>query len=209
MRIQKTPRAVVRILIVLGLALLTGCGTRTLNMNLIYPPEQGATEIPQSPMIETAGYMSPGDIVLEIFDARADKDLLGVDRDIFGMTLANVASDDNVAVWVNDAMTYELTKAGYNVLQKGSESTNDIAIGLIVDIQKIHCDTHLIFYAEVLLQVTLDNANKRQVTNQYEGKGNAGDNWFTTRKRVRASLALALQDAISKMLADFDLAEQP
>ena len=108
-------------------------------MNLIYPPEQGATEIPQSPMIETAGYMSPGDIVLEIFDARADKDLLGVDRDIFGMTLANVASDDNVAVWVNDAMTYELTKAGYNVLQKGSESTNDIAIGLIVDIQKVHC----------------------------------------------------------------------
>ena len=47
------------------------------------------------------------------------------------------------------------------------------------------------------------------MTKQHEGTGSVGLNWAYTGKSLAESLALALEDAISKMLVDFYLAEQP
>lgn len=192
-------KAAVTYLLMASLAQLTGCATRSLD--LIYPPEQSATAIPSSPVIENTGSINSNDIVLDVFDARTVKDRLG--------QYAGLRSDDNVAAWVNNALVYELTEVGYNVFQKGTATTNDAAIGLTVDIQKVFVTASVTYQGEVLLQATLHRKGEQQVTQQFEGTGSAGLNMATTSRSLGKSLALALQDAISKMLVDFELIQPP
>lgn len=203
MHIDKMLKAAVTYLLMASLAQLTGCATRSLD--LIYPPEQSATAIPSSPVIENTGSINSNDIVLDVFDARTEKDSLGPRQ--------GLRSDDNVAAWVNNALVYELTEVGYNVFQKGTATTNDAAIGLTVDIQKVFVTASITYQGEVLLQATLHRKGEQQVTQQFEGTGSVGFYLAVTRaatyRSLGKSLALALQDAISKMLVDFELIQPP
>lgn len=198
-------KAAVTYLLMASLAQLTGCAIRPLD--LIYPPEQSATAIPSSPVIENTGSINSNDIVLDLFDARTVKDRLGTT--ITGVRGYVFESEDNVAAWVNNALVYELTEVGYNVFQKGTATTNDAAIGLTVDIQKVFVTAPVTYQGEVLLQATLHRKGEQQVTQQFEGTGSAGLNMATTSRSLGKSLALALQDAISKMLVDFELIQPP
>ena len=205
MHIDKMLKATVTYLLMASLAQLTGCATRSLD--LIYPPEQSATAIPSSPVIENTGSINSNDIVLDLFDARTVKDRLGTA--ITGVRGYVFESEDNVAAWVNNALVYELTEVGYNVFQKGTATTNDAAIGLTVDIQNVFGTAPVTYQGEVLLQATLHRKGEQQVTQQFEGTGSAGLNMATTSRSLGKSLALALQDAISKMLVDFELIQPP
>ena len=203
MHIDKMLKAAVTYLLMASLAQLTGCATRPLD--LIYPPEQSATAIPSSPVIENTGSINSNDIVLDVFDARTEKDSLGPRQ--------SLRSDDNVAAWANNALVYELTEVGYNVFQKGTAATNDAAIELTVDIQKVFVTASITYQGEVLLQATLHRKAEQQVTQQFEGTGSVGFYLAVTRaatyRSLGKSLALALQDAISKMLVDFELIQPP
>jgi hypothetical protein len=198
-------KAAVTYLLMASLAQLTGCATRPLD--LIYPPEQSATAIPSSPVIENTGSINSNDIVLDLFDARTVKDRLGTA--ITGVRGYVFESEDNVVAWVNNALVYELTEVGYNVFQKGTATTSDAAIGLTVDIQNVFVTAPVTYQGEVLLQATLHRKGEQQVTQQFEGTGSAGLNMATTSRSLGKSLALALQDAISKMLVDFELIQPP
>ncbi len=145
MHIDKMLKAAVTYLLMASLSQLTGCATKSLD--LIYPPEQSATAIPSSPVIENTGSINSNDIVLDVFDARTEKDSLGPRQ--------SLRSDDNVAAWANNALVYELTEVGYNVFQKGTAATNDAAIELTVDIQKVFVTASITYQGEVLLQATL------------------------------------------------------
>ena len=144
-------------------------------------------------------------MVLDVFDARTEKDRLGIGRSEYGAEVLDFETEGNVTAWVEDAFAYQLTKAGYSVLRKGSESTNDAETGLTVDIQKVFGVASYTYEAEVLLQVTLNRKNQGLVTKQYQGTGSVGLNWAYTGKSLAESLALALEDAISKVLVDLYL----
>jgi len=161
-------------------------------------------------VIENTGSINSNDIVLDVFDARTEKDLLGDEiGGFFSVRFGAFESEDNVAAWVNNALVYELTEVGYNVFQKGTATTNDAAIGLTVDIQKVFGTAPVAYQGEVLLQATLHRKGEQQVTQQFEGTGSAGLNIAGTSRSLGKSLALALQDAISKMLVDFELIQPP
>lgn len=131
-----TPSAnvVVACLLSLSLTQMFGCGPGIRHVNLAYPPEQGDTEIPPSAVIENAGSLIRSDVILEVFDARPEKDRLGALLNDFGGVVADFVTGDNVTVWIENAIAYELTEARYTVLQESKESTPDAAIGLTVDI---------------------------------------------------------------------------
>lgn len=209
MRIDKMRKAAVGLLLVVTLTQVISCAHKIRYMGLTYPPKQSAGQPQQISATEHANSSSAGVIVLDVFDARTEKDRLGTSRNAFGADFLDFVTEGNVTAWVEDAFAYQLTKAGYSVLRKGSESTNDAETGLIVDIQKVFGVASYTYNAEVLLQVTLNRKSQGLVTKQYQGTGRGGLNWASTGKSLAESLALALEDAISKMLVDFYLAEQP
>ena len=56
--------------------------------------------------------------------------------------------------------------------------------------------------ADVSMAVTLTLKDQQPFQRSYEGDGSVGVNWGATGKSYAESLSLALQDAITKMLAD-------
>lgn len=209
MRINRIPNLIVSCFLLLVLTQVLGCAYATHRVNLTYPPKRGAAEMPSLLIADNPRSMSHGNVELEIFDARTEKDRVGIARTGYGAKGSDFVTEDNVATWVEDAFAYHLTEAGYSILMKGSGSINDADAGLTVDIQKVFGVAFGTYKADVLLQVTLNRKDHELLIKQYEGTGNPGLNWAYSSKSLAQSLALALQDAISKFFADFALIEPP
>jgi hypothetical protein len=111
-------------------------------------------------------------------------------------------SIDSVTAWVLTAMKYELDIAGYKVLADNDAAAVESDIQLSVDIQEVFGKSGVANGAKVLLQGTLENIGRPMVINQFEGRAKL---YTGTAKSVANSLSLALQDAILKMLANFEL----
>ena len=160
MRIDNMRKAAVGLLLVVTLTQVISCAHKIRYMGLTYPPKQSAGQPQQISTTEHANSSSAGVIVLNVFDARTEKDRLGTSRNAFGAETLDFVTEGNVTAWVEDAFAYQLTKAGYSVLRKGSESTNDAETGLTVDIQKVFGVASYTYEAEVLLQVTLNRKSR-------------------------------------------------
>jgi predicted small lipoprotein YifL len=207
MQSVQTLKIAVSFLLAVILTGLTGCGTR--HLTLYYPPEASTDSIQQSPVIENPAHASPRVCVLEVFDARTEKNRLSNETSgglfgIVGPQRVVFATEDDVADWVHDAVAYELNEAGYSVISNEGKTLADSEIELTVDIQKVFGVVNIAFEAEVLLQVTLQRENETTLTRQYEGNALI-ENLWDSGKTFAKTLALALQDAISKMLVDFEL----
>ena len=80
MRTKRAPEAAAFFLLISSLTQLAGCyGVQ--QMNLIYPPEASAVATELSGNTEHTSSSSPSKVVVEVFDARAEKDRLGGDFD--------------------------------------------------------------------------------------------------------------------------------
>ena len=137
MRIEKMRKAFVGLLLVVTLTQVIGCAHKIRYVGLTYPPNQNAGQPQQISTTKHAKSSGAGVMVLDVFDARTEKNRLGIGRNEFGAEILDFVTEGNVTAWIEDAFTYQLTKAGYSVIRKGSESTDDAETGLTVDIQKV------------------------------------------------------------------------
>jgi uncharacterized lipoprotein YajG len=193
-------------LFVMIFAHLAGCAYPDVQVTLTYPSEQGAVDVPPSAMLTD---INGSDIALEVFDARFEKDRIGVHRTNVGIEGSSYVTDDNVATWVQNAIVYHLKGAGFTVHQINGKSAEDAATRLTVDIQRVFGVVKFSYNAHVLLQVTSDKKNQNQITKQYEGSAKTGVAMTGAGSAVGRSLSRALEDAILKMLADDALMRVP
>jgi hypothetical protein len=190
---------VLRIALVSSVLLLTGCAFGTRTAVLTYPPgdeSEGLVESAQAAEMETTRSKS---VYLTVSDERADRSRIGNVRNGFGMDTADVVTEDDIAGWVESAIAMELQQAGYDVVQGEASPSSDDVIGLNAEVLKIYCDVYMTYDGEVSLMVNLKGDDGNEVRKQIEGKGGVGMNWAATSKSYAESLALALEDAISKI----------
>ena len=189
------------ILLTLGFTQLAGCAYGTRYVELSYPPEK---EVEMSwPSTQP---VAPGPrtrhIILAVNDARETSDRIGNVRDNFGFDTASILTEDNIAVWVHDAITIELDRLGYQVLDQYGDSSNKPADRLTASVQKVYCDIYMVYDGEVSLQATLERAGQEPVTAEYPAKVSSGLAWALSGRAIGESLAQALQTAIRNMLHD-------
>lgn len=194
----------VAVLILLSSILgITGCAFGTRNAELSYPPKtaDGASLI--SSAHAKAGV--PGEsreVVVQVTDQRVSRERIGNVRNGFGMDTANVVTKDDIRLWVESALTSELANAGYTIVADGGPATSDDAIALYTEILEVYCDVYMTYDADISMSVTLTAKDQQPFQRSYEGDGSVGVNWGATGKSYAESLSLALQDAITKILAD-------
>jgi hypothetical protein len=193
-------------LVLLIFAQLAGC-VSTQKVQLIYPPEHSRKESLPERSNEEAGSIIPVDVVLEVFDARTDKDRVGDLRSLFGNVNGIYVSDGSISDYVKDAIELELNETGHTVLGIDNPLKNDSSLKLVVDVQRINSNFPYERKAAVLFQVTLKRKGQRQESRSYEGKGRAAF-YLSTRKNFAEALAIALEDTILKMLVDLGLVER-
>jgi hypothetical protein len=189
------------IILTLGFTQLAGCAFGTRYVELSYPPED-QVEISSTAPTPIAAGPRTHIVILGVIDARETRDRIGHIRNTYGTDTASILTEDNVAVWVHDAIAIELNGLGYQVLDRHSNSSNGHADRLVADVQKVYCDVYMVYDGEVSLQATLERTNQAPISAEYSAQVNSGLSWAGSAGAIGESLAQALQTAIQNMLHD-------
>ena len=187
--------------LVLAMVSMTGCAFGTRDADLTYPPRhEGEGVIPEAhaAVAPVAGERS---VVLAVSDERPNKARIGNVRNAFGMDTADVVTDEDVDAWVTGALSRELSDKGY-VVRAAEDPEGGESLRIDAEIVHVYCDVYLSYDGKVGLGVTFSSPGRPPLRKQYEGKGSVGVNWAATAESYAQSLALALENALSQVMAD-------
>ncbi len=190
------------ILLTFGFTQLAGCAFGTRYVDLSYPPQK-QVEVSSPATQPVASGPRSHHVILAVTDARETSDRIGNVRNTLGFDTASILTEDNIAVWVHDAIAFELDRLGYQVLDHHGASSNKSADRLTANVQKVYCDIYMLYDGEVSLQATLERAGQEPVTAEYPAKVTSGLAWALSGSATGESLAQALQTTIRNMLRDF------
>ena len=194
-------RPPVGILLTLALTQIVGCAHRSRYVELSYPPQEQVEISSPATQPVVSGPHTQG-VILAVHDTRETTDRIGIVRSDFGFDTSSFLTEDNIAVWVHDAIAFELNRLGFQVLDYGGTSSNASADRLTANVQKVYADIYMAYDGEVTLQATLEQAGQEPVTAEYPAKASSGLVWRLSGSATGESLAQALQIAIHDMLND-------
>jgi hypothetical protein len=118
------------------------------------------------------------------------------------MTTADVMASNDVAQWVREALVFELNQSGYGAaLGDAAQAPPDrlVITGQVVDVLT---KAYFTYTSQVVLATHLQRGNASLRRNTYTGEGGGGLNVAATEAGFGRSVALALQDAVRKLIAD-------
>lgn len=192
-------KATLGVLLTIGMSQIMGCAN-TKYVELSYPP-QNQVEIASTEAQPTIPGPRSHIVILAVNDFRETTDRIGhVSGSITNTN--SFLTEDNIEVWVHDAIAYELQRSGYEVLDSHNASANVSADRLTANVMKVYCAVYMVYDGEVTLQATLERADEAAAKAEYPVKVNSGLAWATSASALGESLAQALQTAIRDMLRD-------
>ncbi len=194
-------RPAVGILLTLVLTQIAGCAHGSRYIELSYPPQE-QVEISSPATQPAASGPRTHQVILAVNDARETRDRIGNVRNTFGMDTASILTEDNIEVWVYDAVVFELGRLGYQVLDHRSTPSDASEDRLTATVQKVYCDIYAVYDGEVSLQATLERAGEEPLMAEFATKVSSGLSWAGSGSATGESLAQALQIAIHDMLND-------
>jgi len=195
-----------KMLLFLLITQIAGCAFGTRYVHLTYPPDHDiAYEKLESSAPNELVPVSVN-ILLEVRDARPDGSPVGNIRNTVGMDTASAISDDNVVIWVQDAITMELAQLGYEVADHRYSDAGASGYALTTDITKIYCDVYAMYDGEVTLNATLTRQSGESISREFAAKVVSGMSFASSANGIEASIAEALQSAIRQMLLELGFA---
>ena len=102
-------RMALGILLTVGMTQIVGCAFGSRYVELPYPPENQVNMSSPATQPTDSGPRTHH-VILAVNDARESRDRIGNVRNTFGMDTASVLTEDNIAVWVHDAIAFELDR---------------------------------------------------------------------------------------------------
>lgn len=185
-------------------ALLGGCafGDRVSKLQYPPPPEVGSAQAAVSLPSAALRLDKRPIIVGQFVDRRTNKKKIGFVQNTYGMETANVFASNSVAEWMRAALVTELGLNGYSA--KLGEVRNAPADRIVVtgEIQKVLTKAYFNYNSEIIFSADVKQANTSLSKKTYIGKGGGGVNFAATEAGFGRSIALALQDALRRLVAD-------
>lgn len=192
-------------LCLLIVAVLSGCAFGTRQPTLTYPPAPDSAAVPAAQAAPKVAPKNTTVVLANFRDERSDKSVVGTVRNGFGMRTADVVPTNNVSDWVTQAVGTELRANGYKVVNGTAADPNDPNSLLVSgDILNVFCDMYMSYTGQVSLLAKASKGNGDLLTNHYAGEGSAGLVMAATSESYAESLALALQNALKKFVADLE-----
>lgn len=138
--------------------------------------------------------------IKEVEDSRKDKSHLGGLENLYGMTIVKITSYENLSCWVKQALTTELSRAGYNVNVK-----ND---GLKIECCILDAYAYLYWYnnSYMQIQVTVIKNGKAILRKVYQAKCRGPMScsilYSTQSQECLDALQLSLQQINKQLIRD-------
>jgi hypothetical protein len=134
----------------------------------------------------------------EFGDGRAEPQKIGAMKNMFGMTIVSVMTDDSVPEWVTKALAMELNQAGYSVV--------DHEDGYKIEGKVIEAFTNTAFVYEGSLSVDLSFKKGGEVVFRkiYSTDEDGGLNWMDRTVMTAKTLEINLQEICRQFIADIN-----
>jgi hypothetical protein len=134
----------------------------------------------------------------EFEDGRSEPQKIGAMKNIWGMTVVSVMTDDSVPEWMTKALATELTQAGYSVV--------DHKDGYRVEGKVIEAFTNTAFIYEGSLSIDLSLKKGDEVVFRkiYSTDEDGGLNWLDRPAMTAETLEINLQEICRQFIADIN-----
>lgn len=178
-------------LLVLAVALGSGCAVTKDYVNLGYMPQQGVTKVDGADKVA---------VTVTLADVRSTKDKVSCKKNGYGMEMAAIISKDDVATLVSSAITDELRNRGFKV------NGGRVTVG--IELTKFYNDFKIGFWSGSAAAEAACNVQvKKPDGNINYAKAVAGSHTKTgiqicSGKNAKIALEGALKDLVAKMMQD-------
>lgn len=172
---------------------LSGCALTTERIDLQYAPQQAVSAIPGASNVT---------VDVKVADQRHDKSKVSSKKNGFGMEMAPILANEDVAVTVRRAIEQELTARGFRL------SSDSALVQIAADLTRFYNDHKLGFFAgdaiaDLNMSVTVksrkgDLLYSRQVTAQ----GIEPNTQLMSGNNARLALNRALENGMKSLFAD-------
>jgi hypothetical protein len=163
----------------------TGCSTKT--------------SLGYSPVIQQQEKNHIDLTIGEFEDKREEGQQIGALRNIFGMPIIKIITDDNVPHWVMNAFKMELTNAGYSIVS--SYPVSYVIEGKII---KAYASTYFLYHGSMIVELSLKKNDQVIFQKIYETKENAGANWIAQASMCAEALKYNLQSICKSFIKDIN-----
>jgi len=190
----------------MAVTLMQACVVRPIYVDLSYPPKK---PVPYSD-IDTVTKPPPGpdncSLIVSIHDERAAQASVGSFYDgLLGEFRAPVLTEDNIRVWVLDAVTYELENLGYvaHIDRYATNGTPAQALAMNISLLHTNCFAFLC-NAKIRLSAELQARGASQKT-EVEGDVTGSIPSLTYARQSERAIGRALQEAIRSSLVQLGM----
>jgi hypothetical protein len=144
-------------------------------------------------------------LTVKVVDGRSRPMPVGAVRNGFYITMAHVMTQDDLGVWVTEAISNELRRQGECVADlryEGAPPPTARRIDVTGGLTRAWADAFYTYWGDVILQVTISDGSGRSINKTYAGHATNGMNWGATEESYAHVLNLALAEAVSQLVRD-------
>jgi hypothetical protein len=136
----------------------------------------------------------------QLEDERSLGQQVGALRNIFGMPIIKIVTEDNIPEWITDALRMELAHAGYTISDIQGEQ------GYLIEgkILKVFASTYFIYHGRLTTQLSLKKDDQILFQKIYENKESNGMNCIAQASSCAEALKLNLQEMCKQFIADIN-----
>lgn len=165
--------------------ILTGCSTKT-------------HLVEYTPTIKQQESNNIGLTINQIDDMRVKKKKVGALKNLYGMPIVKIITEDDLSIWVTNALKTELSNAGYSI---GEEKDYSIE-GKVF---QAYATSYFIYQGKMEVEFTLKQNDKIILRKNYKTNVDNGINWFSLPKSCMKTLSFNLQEICKQFINDINI----
>ncbi len=181
----------------------SGCAMGTRKVSLAYPPVS-EDENAAAKLLSAGSPVNGKKVTIVKFSDTRDDRLVGRVENGYGMKIAKIISNDDVAEWVTRSIAFELKRSGYEVTQvyKRDKAPADAYFIISGTVLQIYTTATMTYEGTVSYYVTVEKDGKKIIEKPYVGNITTGVNWAARGKSYSSALSQALLAANNNLLVD-------
>jgi uncharacterized lipoprotein len=185
----------IRVAVLGAVTLVSGCALTTDRIDLTYTPQLVAPAVPGANEITVA---------VQVIDDRQDKTKVSTKKNGYGMEMAPIIANEDVAITIRKAIETELGNRGFKL------SASDAIVQVVADLTRFYNDHKTGFFsgdavADLTMSVNVKSKDGSVLYNrQIVAQGIEPNTQLATGNNARIALEKALQDGMAKLFADND-----
>ena len=145
-----------------------------------------------------------GNLFLGSFEDGRQKLDVGSKRNVYGIPIVTLVTEDDVALWVTNALKLEMENAGYTI----TDQIQNEAYQFEGKVIRVYTTTYFIYHGRMTVEISVKREGSEVFRKIYTTKVSNGISFIASSASCSKTLALNLQQVCKQFISDFNLLDK-